>query len=86
MYDGQKLLLMVVIFKQSNSNFSINKYKDAVDQFDSQSDRLTWSVADRPLINCDFLPRHLFLCSNSCMQSVIAVSYTHLTLPTNREV
>ena len=57
-YIGQKLLLIVV--------FSINKYEDAVDQFDSLTDRLTLSVTDRPLVNCGFLPRHLFLCRGSC--------------------
>ena len=47
MYDGQKLLLIVVIFKaESNFNFCVNKYEDAVNHFDSLSDRLTWSVTD----------------------------------------
>ena len=31
---------------QSNFDFSINKYEDAVDQFDSLTDRLTSSVID----------------------------------------
>ena len=39
---------------QSNSDFIIDKYEDAVDQFDSLTDRLTLSVTDRPLVNCDF--------------------------------
>ena len=59
MYDGQKLLLIVVIF---NFHFRMNKYEDAVDQFDSLTGRLILSVTNRPLINCGILLRHLFLC------------------------
>ena len=37
---------LLLFLKQSNSDFSINKYEDAIDQFDILTDRLTLSVTD----------------------------------------
>ena len=68
-------MLIAVFIRHSNFDFSINKYEDARDQFDSLTDRLTLSVTDQPLINCSFLPRHFFCCRGSFVQSVMGYFY-----------
>ena len=55
--------------------------------------RLVWSMEESPLINCFFWSMdgsHLIDCTAAGPFGIVvgcpAVSYTHLTLPTNREV
>ena len=59
---------LLLFLKQNNSDFSVNKCKDAIDQFDSLTNRLTLSVNDWR-VTTDYLWHFGHFKQNSALQT-----------------
>ena len=77
-----------VIYVNATDNGAIEKYEFSIGTTKGDADVIEWAVSDSNAIHFDVkdLGKDTTYYSNARVTDFVAVSYTHLTLPTNREV